>query len=102
MDFLLIKKKAAIAPRTTRDVTIPATAPPPTLLLPPSLPPTLPPLLPLDGMLSLLAEGLLLLLLLLGLPVEDGSGGGVVCDVGGGAAEGLLLKEFPLVLQQKA
>jgi hypothetical protein len=97
MDFLLTKKKATIAPRAARDMTIPATAPPPTFLLPPSVPPTLPPLLPLGRLLLLLVEGLLLLSL--GLPVEDGSGGGAVCDVGAGGGKGLLLKEFPSVLQ---
>jgi hypothetical protein len=96
MYFLLIKKKETIAPRTSRDMTIPATAPPPTFLLPPSLPLTLPPLLPLGRLL------LLSLLLSLGLPVEEGCGEGVVCDVGAGGSEGLLLKEFPLVLQYKS
>lgn len=92
MDFHLITKKASIAPRTTRDITIPATPPPPTFLLPPSLTPTLPPLLPLDGLFLLSVEWLLLLSV--GFLVGDGRCGGVACGVAG-----LLLKEFPLVLQ---
>lgn len=89
----MIRKKATNAPTTTRDITIPATAAPPTLELLPPLPPSL---------VSLPLDGLLLLLLWLGVLEGDGREGGLYD--GGVVAAGarLLLKELPLVLQQKA
>lgn len=85
-DFLLITRNATIAPTTSKHITIPATAPPPSLeCLPPS------------------TAGVSLPVVLGTAGCQEGGGvfgdGGDSVGVdGGGGGAGPLLNEFPLVL----